>query len=518
MSREQRPNVLWIGVDEIHLQTLGFCGAPDCKTPNLDELASQSLIFDRAFTPMAVCGPARSSMLTGRLPSEGSVICNNDMGWTTPYRAAAGKQTMGNWGTDLNEAGYRCVHVGKWHVTPDRDDKPSDYGFEGPDWPCFGWSWNEPDFHTYRQGLGLTPRAELEDGLPARHPIGSPFSPISARVKGPVEGSVPGWVAHHTIENMKRVAGDARDGRAPFFLRCEFWGPHIPCWVTEPYYSMYDPESLHLIESFGKLGRNKPAVHANFQGGWGIGTYPEAQQRLFLSKYLAYITCLDAQIGRILAVLDELGLRDQTMVVFTADHGEMFGAHGLYDKGPFMYDDIYRVPLTVRWPGVASPGRTNALAYNMDVGGTMWGLAGKPVPDGASARSLLPILTGRRPDVGREMIICEFWRQWDFYPQAMVHDGTRKFVFNFGGPDEFYDLDADPFEMDNRIDDPQARPRVNQMRAFLHTWLKEVKSPMLEGFERTLAAKLLLPAERAAPPQKPLDWPGEWTPASYTPM
>lgn len=487
----QPPNVLWIGTDEQHRQSVGAYGSVNCPTPNIDRLASQALVFDQAFCPTAVCAPARASMLTGRLPSEGSVISNNHMDFAVPFLDTGRVVLPRTWVPDLIGAGYRCSHVGKWHVLPigAEKDRPSLFGFEGPDWPGYGKTWKEPDFLAYRERLGLTAEVELEEEIHARHPVGSPFSPVSARLAGPVEGSLPYFVAETAIGELRRLAADGDRGGGPFFLRCEFWGPHIPCWVAEPFYSLCEPGSLRLPDNFNRLGENKPEIHRNFQGVWGIGTCPEEQQRRLIGSYLGYVACIDAQVGRILAVLEELGLAEETMVIFVSDHGDMLGAHGLYDKGPFMYDDIYRVPLMVRWPGVAAPGRSEALVYNMDLGATMWDLAGGEPPEDGSARSLVPVLSGQRRDLGREVIISEFWAQFDFYPQAMVHSGRDKFVFNFGGVDEYYDLESDPGELRNRIGEPALQGRVNELRDHLHRWLREVDTPMREGFERTLPAK-----------------------------
>lgn len=486
-SSRPLPNILWIGTDEQHRGTIGAYGSVNCRTPHLDNLASQSLVFDHAFSPTAVCAPARTSMLTGRLPSEGSVICNNAMEFALPYRDTSRERELETWVPSALAAGYRAAHVGKWHVIPVPDDSPSKFGFAGPDWAGYGKTWAEPDFRRYRAGLNLPSEPQLTQTLAAKHPIPSPFEPICARLEGPVDGSLPYFVAEQTIEQMRTLASG--DSTSPFFLRCEFWGPHIPCWVAEPYYSMYDPQSLELPPNFGELGSDKPEIHENFWGGWGIGTYPEAEQRRFISSYLGYVSCIDAQMGRILAALEECGLAEDTLVVFTSDHGDMLGAHGLYDKGPFMYDDIYRVPLMMRWPGVGQPGRSDALVYNMDMAATMWDLVGAEPSPGGSSRSLLPVLTGERADLGRETIVCEFWRQWDFYPQALVHSGTDKFVFNFGGIDEYYDLEMDPHELTNRIKEPDLQPRINTLREQLHRWLGEVDSPMKEGFLRTLPAK-----------------------------
>ena len=487
---EKRPNVLWIGTDEQHRQTVGTYGSVNCVTPNLDQFASESMVFDQAFCPMAVCAPARASMLTGRLPSEGSVISNNRMEFTVPFMDTSKISLLHTWVPDLIGAGYRCSHVGKWHVMPiGEEDRPSLYGFEGPDWAGYGKTWEEEDFQMYRQDCGLPPKVELEEVLPALHPIPSPFSPISARLVGPVEGSLPYFVTETAIRELRRLATKSNSDDSPFFLRCEFWGPHIPCWVPEPFYSQYDPMGLRLPENFNVLGDNKPEIHKNFWGAWGISNYAEAQQRRLISSYMGYVSCIDEQIGRLLGVLKELGLANDTIVIFASDHGDMLGAHGLYDKGPFMYDDIYRVPLMIRWPSITVPGRSDALVYNMDLAATMWELAGGCSPEGGSARSLIPLLTGQHSDLGRDVIISEFWRQFDFYPQAMVHSGRDKFVFNFGGTDEYYDLEIDPGELHNWIKKPQLQKRINELRDHLHRWLRKVDSPMREGFERTLPAK-----------------------------
>ena len=251
---------------------------------------------------------------------------------------------------------------------------------------------------------------------------------------------------------------------------------------------MYDPENLELPENFGVLGENKPEIHSNFWGGWGIGTCTEAQQRRLISSYLGYVSCIDAQIGRLLAALDELNLSDNTLVIYTSDHGDMLGAHGLYDKGPFMYDDIYGHSSCVG-QGSWSPGAA-LRSYTIWMPERPCGTSpGNGVPTTGSARSLLPVLREERQDVGREFIISEFWRQWDFYPQAMVHSGSDKFIFNFGGVDEYYDLNTDPGELRNRIAEPALQERINELRDHLHRWLRDVDSPMKEGFERTLPAK-----------------------------
>ena len=289
---------------------------------------------------------------------------------------------------------------------------------------------------------------------------------------------------------MEQLGREYKTNGQPFFLRCEFWGPHMPCYAPEPYYSMYHPDRLNLPDNFWKLGTNKPEVHSIFRGFFGIGTHPMEIQKKYIASYLAYASSTDAQIGRILAALEQNGLTEDTLVIFTSDHGDMLGAHCLYDKGPFMYDEIYRVPLIVRWPGRVRPGRNAAaLVYNMDLAATVRDLLNVPSPSVGSARSLLPILTGKTNSLDREFIISEFWHHFGFYPQSMIHSGRDKFIFNFGGTDEYYDHATDPGELDNRIRDPKLRERILHMREHLMKWQKNVNSPMRGHLNATLPAK-----------------------------
>ncbi|HUV08922.1 MAG TPA: sulfatase-like hydrolase/transferase, partial [Spirochaetia bacterium] len=355
--KQKMPNILWIGVDEQNIRTIGVYGSKNCKTPFLDRLAGQSLVFENAFCPTAVCSPSRASMLTGRMPSEGSVVANDLLTWTIPSRDASRVRIMKTWADSLRNRRYRTVHVGKWHLTGAEDDKPRDYGFEGTNYGGFGKNWGEPEYHAYRRALGLYPKPELELEIYSKHPVPYEFDPKSARLKGPEEGSLPAFLASRTISWLEKLAVESKSSGRPFFLRCEFWGPHMPCYAPEPYYSMYDPAGLELPDNFNRLGEGKPEIHRNFSGYWGIATHPIEIQRKYIAAYMAYATCIDRQVGRILDSLEASGLSDDTVVFFTSDHGDMLGALGLYDNGPFMYEEIYRVPLMVRWPGIATPGR-----------------------------------------------------------------------------------------------------------------------------------------------------------------
>ena len=157
-------------------------------------------------------------MLGSRLPSEGGVLTNNDLAFAVPFLDTSREQQLETWAPSLLDAGYRCVHVGKWYIIPVPGDRPSKFGFDGPDWSGYGKTWLEPDFHRYRTALGRSAEVELEEGLEANQPFPSSFSPISARLAGPVEGSLPYFVAETAIDELRRLAADPDNH--PFFSFC----------------------------------------------------------------------------------------------------------------------------------------------------------------------------------------------------------------------------------------------------------------------------------------------------------
>ena len=214
------PNILWIGTDEQQRSTIGAYGSPNCRTPTLDSLAAESLVFDAAFCPMAVCAPARASMLCGRLPGEGSVISNDLLDFAHPDRELGPCQPLDSWAPALSQAGYELVHVGKWHASG--DGRPSDYGFAGPDWPGYGIVDKDADYHAYRQSIGLSAQPAYDQPLPSNHPLGCPFDPVAARLTGPEAGSVPAFLTHLTTRHLDQLADRRRSTGNPFFLRCEF--------------------------------------------------------------------------------------------------------------------------------------------------------------------------------------------------------------------------------------------------------------------------------------------------------
>ncbi|MBC7234710.1 MAG: sulfatase-like hydrolase/transferase, partial [Chloroflexi bacterium] len=246
----------------------------------------------------------------------------------------------------------------------------------------------------------------------------------------------------------------ARDGK-PFFLWVNFWGPHDPYLLPEPFYSMFNGDEVTLSPSMAETWEKKPWVQRMMsENYWGVEDMDEAIWREAVAKYAGYCALLDWETGRILARLEDLGLLEETIVVYTSDHGSMVGHHKLIDKGPYPYDDIQRIPLIVAGPNV-EPGVCNEFVYLHDLTSTILEWAGaEPFPC-SNAQSLTPVLQGGHLAQPREEVYMTRHHHPYAYEQRWLRTERFKYCFNAFDVDELYDLALDPDEMVNRIDDPE---------------------------------------------------------------
>ncbi|MCP4397224.1 MAG: sulfatase-like hydrolase/transferase, partial [bacterium] len=320
-----RPNILFIHSDQHRFDCLGVNGNPLLKTPALDQLAEHGMNFLNAFTPIPLCVPARNCLLHGQWPTGHLAIANYDTEAPRPPEAG-----LPCFSQQLRDQGYFLGYVAKWHVAEERD--PFAYGFHEyvPEW----------DYQTWRQQQGLPP-VPMENKW-----FGEVDTAISA------SQSRLAWGADHII----RLLRQAVDGDAPFFLRWDPAEPHLPNVVPEPYAGMYPPEQIRPWPSFPDPLDHKPYIQRQQRRTWKVDEWTWEQWAPVVGRYLGDISLLDAQIGRILSALDALKLADDTLVMYTTDHGDMCGGHGMIDKHFIMYDDVVRVPMIMRWPGHIAPG------------------------------------------------------------------------------------------------------------------------------------------------------------------
>jgi arylsulfatase A-like enzyme len=450
--------------DQHRLDTLGCYGNPHVATPHLDRLAATGTRFDGFHTPTAICTPARASLLTGQAPFRHRLLANQER--NVGYLEDLDDDAFTFAGA-LREAGYRLGLIGKWHTGTRRN--AASYGFEGPDLPGWHNPVDHPDYLAYLEERGLPPY-RVSGEIRGTAPNGAPGNLLAARLHQPVEATFEHYLATRAIEHLDRYAEEYAATGRPFHLSTNFFGPHLPYLLPDAYFDLYDPDLVELPLSTAETFHGKPPVQRNYSAHWAFDTLSEATSRKLIAAYWGYVTLIDEQIGRILTRLDHLGLTDSTAVFFTADHGEFTGAHRLHDKGPAMYDDIYRIPGLVRVPG-APPGQVrDELVSLTDCTATILELAGLDPAPATDSRSLLPLVRGEHPSWPAE-IVAEFHGHHFPYPQRMIRDHRHKLVVNPESVNELYDLALDPHELHNRYTHPEYASVRRDLTRRLHDLL-----------------------------------------------
>jgi uncharacterized sulfatase len=446
-----RPNVLLIMVDDLNGE-VGCYGSKSAKTPNLDAFASTATRFTRAYCQAPLCNPSRTSMLTGLRPETIGVIDNNThFRWKRPEVVTLPQQ--------FRNAGYRTAAFGKI--------------FHGGSIPVEdGASWD----------IGPGVGQPVPD---PRKPSGKPGKPGRQRSDNPWDnwGPIPGGdtaagdgkYARAAVAAMKRMKDE------PFFLAVGFKKPHAPLNAPEKYFAMHSPRTDDLPPSF-RYPDEPPvsyvpaaALRPNFDL-FGLQRKSPGTRDEALSARAAYASCvsfIDAQIGLVLDALDELKLRENTIVVFVSDNGFHLGEHGLWSKMTLLEESL-RVPLIIRAPGVA-PAVCDGVVELLDIYPTVLELAGLPPASHVEGRSLVPLL--RQPD--------RDWPQPAFSQLPLqerlpggariteemqgrsVRDGRWNYVAWDGGAEALFDLQSDPYQMQNLAARPEHAATLGAMQKLL---------------------------------------------------
>lgn len=457
------PNILLILSDQHRYDCLGVNGHPLVQTPYLDQLAREGINFTGAYCPTPICTPARLSLLHGVWPSQHLAIANWDS--EAPRPPDAGLSTFSQ---ALRKVGYTLGYVGKWHAYPDKT--PLDFGFS--------------DYHPYDEYLTW----RTAHGYTLLDEQNWYFGELDPHI--PPEGSRLAWGAETTLNLIERYA----EKSAPFFIRWDPTEPHLPNQVPEPYYSMYSPEMISPWQSFPDPLTDKPFIQAQMRRTWKVDHWTwERDWSPLVSRYLGEISLMDAQIGHLLDGLERLGLKENTLVIYSSDHGDMCGAHGMIDKHYVMYDDVVRVPLIARWPAVISPRRSSSsfISHSLDLAATFCHVAGAERPAHFQGQSLMPIFSEtddkiyHAQDSERKDIFAMYsGNQFGLYSQRMVRNHEWKYVWNATEQDELYHLSADPAEMTNLVHAPDHQAELQQLRKRLVEWMESVEDRLLNVWTR----------------------------------
>jgi arylsulfatase A-like enzyme len=430
---DPRPNVLWICTDQQRYDTIASLGNPHLRTPNIDRLVESGVAFTHAHCQSPICTPSRASFLTGLYPDTVHGCTNGNDHWdeAAPLVTAT-----------LAAAGYDCGLSGKLHLSAAQgriEKRPRDDGYR-----VFHWSHHPkpdwPEGHAYDDWL--KGRGEDYNTLYRRH----------GYIPTPLHQTT--WCTEMAVDFLK----DRRKGPWLFSLNC--FDPHPPFDPPQEFLDRFDVASMPgplFRESDLEAQERLSAI--NFQSK---PRRPEAfDAKLRQAQYWAQIELIDQNVGRLLNALDETGQRENTIVIFTSDHGTALGDHGLVAKGCRFYEGLVRVPLIFSWPGRFQKGlKSDALVELTDIVPTLLEASGLPVPERMHGRSLGPILEGRSdPHAHREFVRSIFFRVLEG-PEtcaSMIRTRRHKLVAYHGlNLGELFDLEADPGEFDNLWQDPAA--------------------------------------------------------------
>lgn len=446
-----RTNMLFLMTDQHRVDTLGCYGNPLVHTPHLDAIAAAGTRLDAHFTPSAICTPARASLLTGVLPFRHKLLANyeRNVGYAEEL-----SDEFTPFSRRLRDAGYNVGLEGKWHVGKKRG--PGEFGFDGPHYP----GWHNPIAHPqYRAWLaerGLPEPATSEE-VRGTFPNGEPGNLLAGTLNQPADATFEHFLTDRTIAWLEQYGADYHRQGRPFFMATHFFGPHLPYLLPREYLEMYDPGEIQLPASAAETFEGKPLVQQRYSEHWTHDTLAPETRRWLIAAYWGYVTLIDEQVGRLIEALQRLELWDSTAVSFSADHGEFTGAHRLHDKGPAMYDDIYRIPGLLRVPGGPAGVESDDFTSLVDLTATILDLAGVDPDSEADGRSLLPITRGETPADWRQDITAEFHGHHFPHPQRMLRTPSHKLIVNPESVNELYDLVADPDELHNRYVDPAYR-------------------------------------------------------------
>ncbi|MGC1479584.1 MAG: sulfatase-like hydrolase/transferase [Chthoniobacterales bacterium] len=480
---KKKPNILVLMSDQQRLDSISAYGLNSiCKTPNIDKLAARGVRFDHAFTPTAICAPARASFFTGLYPHNHGVTGNEE----TIKDGVRGLSSY------LEEAGYACGYAGKWHVDAKRT--PSEYGFVAKDFMGYAFPGsrllpglqfdlpptNEPNhYEVYLKENGFE-IPTVSNRYVGTNP-GCSDQEMFALHEGPVESTIEYFVAEETNRVLESLNGDDK----PFFLWANFWGPHSPSLVPEPYFSMYDPKGIPEHPSYCETFEDKPRVQSIIERMWGLGDYGWEGFQEIAARYFGHCTLIDDMVGRIVQKLEELGELDNTIIIYTADHGDCLGAHKLIEKGEFMYDEIYRIPLVVAHPECTEPGSVNDnFVYLHECMPSILEAAGVPAPGNLDGESFYGAMKGDDSFNGREEVFCLFEKHFTVANQRMVRTRSHQFTFNPHDIGELYDLKKDPHQLKNHFGDPEYAEVQKDLMERMDRYMGDLGDPQHGWFRR----------------------------------
>jgi len=482
---KDRPNIVLIIAD--HVAFAGHYGSAryNYRWPVLDSLAEQGAWFDNAYAITPVCTPSRASMLTGKRPDKHGMRWNCE--YPIPYNRKEFRADEVLYCQSLAEAGYQNHYIGKWHCGT--ANGPEHYGLTGWSLPEYGNVYASDAYKQYLEKLGEPhPTCHIEHhllnpSLNGTDVLMQPDEPWdfmdgAGVLSGSAEVHEQFFVANMARDKLTEIA--ANKSADPFSMVISLWGPHHPYYPSREFADLINPADIPKYPSFDETLEDKPLryriqrdLRCQHRAGERWADW-EIWQTVLARCYASGLQT-DAAIGRVTNCLNELGLDDNTLLIVTADHGDGIAAHGAgWDKYSSFTEEVGRIPLVMRWPEYIPSSVSVTDPVNLlDVTATMLSAAGAVTdhPLSLDGEDLLPIINAEKH---RDTMICDhFGHSGDVCFQKILYADGWKYVSAYSAGDELYDLENDPYELNNLIEDQTTFERQQQMRAAIIVHYKQ---------------------------------------------
>ncbi|MHA1491406.1 MAG: sulfatase-like hydrolase/transferase [Promethearchaeota archaeon] len=488
-----KPNIVFLLMDHQAFYGHGeMAGGPKIQRPNFDKLASEGVEFTRAYTCCPLCAPARRSMLNGLFPHKHGELTNFSFR-EFKYETYLEK---------LAEEGYKNYYFGKWHAGP---GTALDHKCEGFCYPDYNNPYTKPEYKEYLEKNNL-PHFQVRIKHNFMDSESTMWKNLNVKVvegelhkiegaamnehctgvmTTPKETHEAFFLANLACNKLKEIAESGGD--KPFHLRVDFWGPHQPYYATQEFIDLYPPETIPEYPSFRDDLKNKPKIYKSeynyplHKTGRIIipNPLPWSKWQEVCAMNYAQQSLIDEAAGLIFKALDELGLSDNTFVIWTTDHGDGLASHGgHFDKDSYMPEEIVRIPMAVRYPGVVPSGqKSKKLVSNLDIGPTFLTLAGTSFDHPIDGRDFLPIITNKDAK-WEEDLMCETQGHYSVHLGRLIVTDRYKYIMNERDMDELYDIQEDPFELNNLINKEKYAEILADMKSRLKKWRERTSDTM----------------------------------------
>jgi N-acetylglucosamine-6-sulfatase len=451
----ERPNIVFILVDDARWDDLGCTGHPFSKTPNIDRIAREGITFRNAFATTVICSPSRASILTGLHTRTHGIIDNTD-------RSAASHKlaTFPQW---LQRAGYETAFIGKWHMGNDDTRRP---GFDY--WACLKGQGSSFDPELNVNGKEVQTKGYVTDVLSAR---------ALEFLKAPHAKPFLLYYSHKAVhpETVQRADGSLSDPTLSNFI------------PADRHKNLYAGVNVPRRPNALAAPQGKPALQRTIPGLPPLGPKTGSSDEVILNR-LRMLAAVDESVGEVFKALEATGQLDRTLIVFTSDHGYYYGEHGLSVERRLAYEEGIRIPLLLRYPPRIKAGtKRDQMALTLDFAPTLLQLAGVPVPEGLHGKSLVPLFANEAAPL-RDGFLIEHFSE-NVFPRTTklgyqaIRTERWKYIHYVDVPnaDELYDLKRDPYEMMNLIAEGSAAEELRKLQARLAAQLREIGGTRVEA-------------------------------------